>query len=415
MPSLTKTETAERTSVARVACLVSIASVLQISESLIPHPVPGVRLGLANMITLVALADLGFGAALEIAVLRTVISSFILGTFLTPTFVLSFGSALASTIIMYGLYVVSSRLPRYGFSLIGISIIGAMVHNISQIILAYYLLVKHPGIFYFLPVLMISAIVMGFVTGLVAVQVLLRLRRTVSPAPSESAPATETPFSHMQVAGQGSSWLHRLAPQWKILATLGLAVLALLLSGWRSYAVSSGSLMLVMLSARAPIAAYGAVLSRIRRMGSLIFISFIFPVLFGSNGHKILADLGLLKITSEGLAGGTLLAVRIMFLVWITYLLNYFTRPEDMSAGISRVLYPLKLFGLPVNRIGAVTSAAWANIPLFWEKARLAIRHNHETDKTAAPEKWMAKTKRIVNSLASLITSLYRQSEQVPQ
>jgi heptaprenyl diphosphate synthase len=68
----------------QIAFLVACASVLQILESLIPNPIPGVRLGLANMITLVALVDLGVGAAVEIAVLRTVCSSFILGTFFHP-------------------------------------------------------------------------------------------------------------------------------------------------------------------------------------------------------------------------------------------------------------------------------------------------------------------------------------------
>ena len=74
----------------KIALLISISCVLQISESFIPHPIPGLRLGLANMLTLVALVTLGFRAALEIAVLRTVLSAFIMGTFMSPTFVLSF-------------------------------------------------------------------------------------------------------------------------------------------------------------------------------------------------------------------------------------------------------------------------------------------------------------------------------------
>ena len=124
-------------SVGQVASLVAIGCILQISESLIPHPVPGVRLGLANMITLLALVRLGFKSAMEISVLRTVVSSLVMGTFLTPTFILSFSGAITSTIVMWGFWQISYRLPKYGFGLVGISVLGAIIHNITQIIFAY--------------------------------------------------------------------------------------------------------------------------------------------------------------------------------------------------------------------------------------------------------------------------------------
>jgi len=94
----------------RSAALVATACVLQVAESFIPHPVPGVRLGLANIVTLVTLAELGFAAALEVALLRTVVASLVLGSFLTPGFLLSFFSAAASTAVMWVLLSVSARL-----------------------------------------------------------------------------------------------------------------------------------------------------------------------------------------------------------------------------------------------------------------------------------------------------------------
>ena len=74
----------------RIALLVAFACVLQIAESLIPHPIPGLRLGLANILTLTAMVTLGFGYALEVAILRTILSAFIMGTFMSPTFILKF-------------------------------------------------------------------------------------------------------------------------------------------------------------------------------------------------------------------------------------------------------------------------------------------------------------------------------------
>ena len=100
----------------QVALLVALACVLQISESLIPHPIPGLRLGLANMITLTALVVLGFKYALEIAILRTILSSFILGTFMSPGFFLSFAGAIISTLVMGFFFWLSCFHDRYGLS-----------------------------------------------------------------------------------------------------------------------------------------------------------------------------------------------------------------------------------------------------------------------------------------------------------
>ncbi len=158
----------------KIALLVSISCVLQISESLIPHPIPGLRLGLANMVTLIALVTLGFRSALEIAIFRTVLSSFIMGTFMSPTFILSFSGAAISTLVMGFFYWLSSFHRRYRLSIIGISIIGALSHNIIQLYLAYLILVKHGGIFVFFPWLCIGAVVTGWITGTVAGSVMIK-------------------------------------------------------------------------------------------------------------------------------------------------------------------------------------------------------------------------------------------------
>src|SRR4030042_1187275 len=138
------------------AFLVACASVLQIAESLFPHPIPGIRLGLANIMTLVALVSIGFGAALEIAVFRTVISSFILGTFLSPSFFLSFSGALMSALVMGLTYQLSFVNRKVYLSFVGISVAGSITHNLVQISLVYFILIRHTGIFYLLPWLGIS-------------------------------------------------------------------------------------------------------------------------------------------------------------------------------------------------------------------------------------------------------------------
>ncbi len=155
-----------------ISVLVALASTLQIVESLFPHPLPWLRLGLANMITLTSLVIFGYAVAIQVAVLRTILSSFLLGTFFTPGFFLSFSGALVSALVMGGVYSLgrigkSNPSPQYlfGFSIIGVSILGAVSHNVTQLFLAYLFLIRHKGVFLTLPFLIVAAVVTGFITG----------------------------------------------------------------------------------------------------------------------------------------------------------------------------------------------------------------------------------------------------------
>jgi len=151
----------EKNKIIKISVLVSCACVLQITESLIPHPIPGMRLGLANAITLIALMSFGFRTAVEVTFLRTIVSSLILGTFLSPAFAMSFSGGLASVLVMGGAY----KLFKGSFSLIGISIMGAMAHTFAQFVIVYFLLGQHAGIFWLLPVLTISSLLTGLLNG----------------------------------------------------------------------------------------------------------------------------------------------------------------------------------------------------------------------------------------------------------
>jgi len=155
-----------------ISVLITLASTLQIAESLFPHPLPWLRLGLANMITLTSLVIFGYAVAVQVAVLRTILSSFLLGTFFTPGFFLSFSGALMSALVMGGIYSLGrmrkgNPSPRYpfGFSIIGVSILGAVTHNATQLFVAYFFLIRHRGVFLVLPFLIVAAVITGFITG----------------------------------------------------------------------------------------------------------------------------------------------------------------------------------------------------------------------------------------------------------
>jgi heptaprenyl diphosphate synthase len=155
-----------------IGLFVAIATVLHIVESWIPIPipVPGAKLGLANIVSLVAIAIYGYRWALLVAILRVFLGTLLGGMFLGPSFLMGLSGALVSTVVM----AVGYHYWRPPFSINGISVIGAVVHNLTQICVAA-LLVASAGLLWYLPYLMLLALPTGIATGLTAVYFLEKL------------------------------------------------------------------------------------------------------------------------------------------------------------------------------------------------------------------------------------------------
>lgn len=144
-----------------LSLLVAMGTALHVFEGVIaiPLPVPGVKLGLANLATLLALHLYGLRDALTVALMRVLLASLIGGVFLSPGFLLAMTGALGSTLVM-SLLLKRTRC----FSMIGISVAGAAAHNLGQL-LAASLLLGSGAIVYYLPVLLLAALPTGICTG----------------------------------------------------------------------------------------------------------------------------------------------------------------------------------------------------------------------------------------------------------
>lgn len=155
-----------------LSLLLAMATALHLLEGLfpIPLPLPGVKLGLANIITLLALYLYDLRAGLTVAIARVFLGSLLGGTFLSPGFFLALTGAVISTLFMALLIKKTSC-----FSPVGISLAGAVGHNLGQLLMAS-LLLQNQAIFYYLPFLLLSSIPTGLVTGTLLQGLLVRLK-----------------------------------------------------------------------------------------------------------------------------------------------------------------------------------------------------------------------------------------------
>ena len=147
-----------------LAMLVAGAAVLHIVESWlpVPLPVPGAKLGLANVVTLAVVLHFGLKEALVVSAMRALLGSLLGGTFLTLGFFLSLSGGLASALAMG----VLRRTMGDKVGATGLSLVGAVTHNVTQLMVAV-VLVSHIGLFVYLPFLLFVAVPTGYFVGLV--------------------------------------------------------------------------------------------------------------------------------------------------------------------------------------------------------------------------------------------------------
>ena len=146
----------------QLALLVAAGLVLFVFESFVPKPLPWLRLGLANVATLVALCLFGIREAFIVASMRALLGSFVVGGLLNPAFLFSLLGGLMSAASMALIYFYFKGV----FSIIGVSIWGALAHNTTQLIVATTVFVRRWELMYFLPFFLVSTVATGFLTGL---------------------------------------------------------------------------------------------------------------------------------------------------------------------------------------------------------------------------------------------------------
>lgn len=156
--------------VALRAVLVALAMIFSWIEAQIPYPVPGAKLGLTNLVVLIALYRLSIRDAIGINIVRILLVGFTFGNMFSLIYSLSGG-------ILSGLIMILMKKTGK-FHITAVSLAGGIVHNIGQILVAMYVLETRAMISY-LPVLWITGMAAGVVVGILGSMVLIRLPKNL--------------------------------------------------------------------------------------------------------------------------------------------------------------------------------------------------------------------------------------------
>lgn len=162
-----KTKASAKTA-AKYGMLIALALVFSYLEAQIPSffPVPGMKLGLTNIIVLLSLYRMGWKSAMAVNVLRIVLVSFLFGGI--SAMIYSLAGGMLSTIVM----ILLKKTDR--FRIVTVSIAGGISHNVGQIIVAVFAL-NTVGIAWYLTVLWFSGLASGALTGIIGAEFVKRL------------------------------------------------------------------------------------------------------------------------------------------------------------------------------------------------------------------------------------------------
>ena len=158
---------------AYLGLFLAISLILSYVESIIPVivPVPGIKLGLANVAILILLYLYGPREAGLINLARVIISAFMFNGLYSLMYSLT--GAVFSFLIMFALY----RKEKV-FSPVGVGMLGGLFHNIGQVLVAF-LVTRVGGLVFYLPILMVSGLFTGALVGFITKQLLPYLRKTI--------------------------------------------------------------------------------------------------------------------------------------------------------------------------------------------------------------------------------------------
>lgn len=160
---------------AELGCLLAVALILSYVESLIPFTIgiPGIKLGLPNLIVLLLLYSaktpaVGAREALLVNGLRIVLAGFLFGSLYSILY------ALAGAVFSF---TVMAAVRRYkGLSMLGVSVLGGVFHNIGQTVTAMAV-VETSAVLYYLPILIVAGVVTGAVLGFSGMELLPYFKR----------------------------------------------------------------------------------------------------------------------------------------------------------------------------------------------------------------------------------------------
>lgn len=201
----------------------------------------------------------------------------------------------------------------------------------------------------------------------------------------------------------GDSWVHRLDPRIKIIATLLFLIELFIVDNFIGFGIAAVCLGVVIAVSGVPV---GYILRGLRPILMILIFTFALNI-FMVNG-RVLWQWKFLHITAEGLELAVFMAIRLILLLMGSSMLTLCTRPLTLTDGIERLLSPFKKIGLPAHDIAMMMTIALRFIPTLLEEADKIMKAQQARGADFESGNIIRRAKSLIPILVPLFVSAFR-------
>lgn len=206
----------------------------------------------------------------------------------------------------------------------------------------------------------------------------------------------------------GTSFLHKLDPRMKIMATIIFIVAIFLANSLASYVVVTAFTVLCFLISRLPLR---LIIKSLKPLW--IIIVFTMGIHVFTTPGDVLWQWGILHITREGIYQGALMTARLIYLIVFSSLLTYTTSPIVLTDGIEHLLNPFKRIGVPAHELAMMMTIALRFIPTLLEETDRIMKAQTARGANFTSGSLLQRGKNMIPLLVPLFVSAFRRADDL--
>ncbi len=206
----------------------------------------------------------------------------------------------------------------------------------------------------------------------------------------------------------GNSFLHRMDPRAKILCTMIFIVAIFLAKDVVSYALVTAFIALCIAVSGVP---FRMVVRAVKPLWLILLFTMMIHVL--STPGNVVWEWGWFSVTEEGLRNGTLMTLRLVYLIGFSSLLTYTTSPITLTDGIESLLSPFRRIGVPAHELAMMMTIALRFIPTLLEETDRIMKAQASRGADFSSGNIWQRAKAMVPLLVPLFISAFRRADDL--
>ncbi len=208
---------------------------------------------------------------------------------------------------------------------------------------------------------------------------------------------------------QGDSFIHRLDPRTKFLATFLFIIIVFLANNWLTYFILAIFTMIALLASKIPMSFFW---NGVKPLLWVILFTVVLQMVF-TTGGEVYVEWYFIKITSYGVINAIFIFLRFMFIIFISTLMTLTTPPLQIADAMESIMKPLGKIGVPVHEIALMLSIALRFVPTLMDEAQKIMNAQRARGVDFGEGNLFEQMKAIIPILIPLFVSSFNRAEDL--